>query len=65
VFGVIGWGVGALGTAYIANVGWEWASRRFGVGIAVVLVLRLLLLGWELRRRLAQRAVPDPEVLAP
>ena len=65
VFGVIGWGVGALGTAYIANVGWEWASRRFGVGIAVVLVLGLLLLGWELRRRLAQRAVPDPEVLAP
>ncbi|MCH7562661.1 MAG: DedA family protein [Gemmatimonadetes bacterium] len=65
VLGVIGWGVGVLGTAYIANVGWGWASRRFGVGIAVVLVLGLLLLGWELRRRLAQRAVPDPEALAP
>ena len=65
VFGVFGWGVGALGTAYIANVGWEWANRRFGVGIAAVLVLGLLLLGWELRRRLSQRAVPDPEVRAP
>ena len=65
VFGVIGWGVGALGTAYVANVGWEWASSRFGVGIAVVLVLGLLLLAWELRRRLSQRAVPEPEARAP
>ncbi len=65
VFGVIGWGVGALGTAYIANVGWEWASGRFGVGIAVVLVLGLLLLGWEVRRRVSQRAVPVAEDRAP
>ncbi len=65
VLGVIGWGVGALGMAYIANVGWEWASRTFGVGIAVVLVVGLLLLWWQVERRLSQRAVPAPEVRVP
>ncbi len=65
VLGVIGWAIGALGVAYIANVGWEWASRTFGVGIAVILVVGLLVLGWFVEQRLSQRAVPAPEDRAP
>jgi membrane-associated protein len=61
VLGVIGWAIGALGVAFVTNVGWEWASKRFGVGVAVVLVLGLLLLGWYLEHRLTRRAVPAPE----
>lgn len=61
VLGVIGWSIGALGVALVTNVGWAWASRRFGVGIALVLVLGLLLLGWYVEQRLTQRAVPAPE----
>ena len=65
VLGVIGWAIGALGVAYIANVGWEWASRTFGVGIAVILAVGLLVLGWYVEQRLSQRAVPALEDRAP
>ncbi len=65
LLGVIVWGVGALGMAYVANVGWEWASRTFGVGIAVVLVVGLLILGWRVEQRLSHHAVPAPEDRAP
>ncbi|GMR13789.1 MAG: hypothetical protein BMS9Abin29_2007 [Gemmatimonadota bacterium] len=65
VLGVIGWAIGALAVAVVTNVGWEWASRTFGVGIAIVLVLGLLLLGWRVEQLLSQRAVPAPEDQAP
>ena len=58
--GVMGWAVGAFGAAYITNVAWEWASRSFGVGMALVLVGGLLLLVWRVERRVALRAVPSP-----
>ena len=58
--GVAAWAVGAIGIAYATALGWEWANRSFGAGMAVVLIGGLLLAGWRIERGVAERAIPTP-----
>ncbi|MEE8145979.1 MAG: dephospho-CoA kinase, partial [Longimicrobiales bacterium] len=59
--GVTGWALGALGIAYLINVGWELASETLGVGVAAVLIGGLLIFGWRLEQSVSDRAVPLPD----